>query len=69
MTVRSRDVEAAIAMPYLERPKIDNGKLSCLPPGLASSKRHALTPSVLVLASRETTLTKYILKNIIIYDT
>jgi hypothetical protein len=37
-----RDVETAIAMPCLERLKIENCKLSHLPPGLASSKRHAL---------------------------
>ncbi|CAD6342501.1 unnamed protein product [Miscanthus lutarioriparius] len=36
------DVETAIAMPCLEKLQIDNCKLSCLPPGLASSKRHAL---------------------------
>jgi hypothetical protein len=36
------DVETAIAMPCLETLKIKNCKLSCLPPGLASSKRHAL---------------------------
>ncbi|KAL6908017.1 hypothetical protein ACP4OV_002187 [Aristida adscensionis] len=29
-------------MPALERLVIDNCKLSCLPPGLANSKRHAL---------------------------
>ena len=37
-----RDVESAIAMPCLERLQIENCKLSCLPPGLASTKRHAL---------------------------
>ncbi|KAL6908010.1 hypothetical protein ACP4OV_002180 [Aristida adscensionis] len=31
-----------IAMPSLENLGIDNCKLSCLPPGLANSKRHAL---------------------------
>ncbi|XP_066342328.1 disease resistance protein L6-like [Miscanthus floridulus] len=36
------DVETAIAMPCLERLQIKNCKLSCLPPGLASSKRHNL---------------------------
>ena len=36
------DVETSIAMPCLERLKIDNCKLSCLPPGLASSMRHGL---------------------------
>ncbi|CAN6373778.1 unnamed protein product [Urochloa humidicola] len=33
---------ASIAMPCLERLIIDNCKLSCLPPGLASINRHAL---------------------------
>ncbi|XP_066342294.1 putative disease resistance RPP13-like protein 1 [Miscanthus floridulus] len=36
------DVETAIAMPCLGTVQIKNCKLSCLPPGLASSKRHAL---------------------------
>jgi len=36
------DVETAIAMPCLERLQIKNCKLSCLPPGLASTKRHTL---------------------------
>ncbi|KAF8700080.1 hypothetical protein HU200_034441 [Digitaria exilis] len=37
------DVTAgAMAMPALERLVIDNCKLSCLPPGLANSNRHAL---------------------------
>ncbi|XP_066340443.1 putative disease resistance RPP13-like protein 1 isoform X1 [Miscanthus floridulus] len=36
------DVETAIAMPCLERLGIENCKLSCLPPGLASTKRHTL---------------------------
>jgi len=36
------DVETAIAMPCLERLHIDNCKLSHLPPGLASTKRHTL---------------------------
>jgi hypothetical protein len=35
-------VETAIAMPCLERLKIKNCKLSRLPPGLASTKRHTL---------------------------
>ncbi|CAD6255583.1 unnamed protein product [Miscanthus lutarioriparius] len=37
-----RDVETAIAMPCLERLQIQNCKLSCLPPGLASTKRRTL---------------------------
>jgi hypothetical protein len=36
------DVETAIAMPCLETLRIINCKLSCLPPGLASSTRHTL---------------------------
>ncbi|XP_066338633.1 putative disease resistance RPP13-like protein 1 [Miscanthus floridulus] len=36
------DVETAIAMPCLERLQIKNCKLSCVPPGLASTKRHTL---------------------------
>ncbi|XP_066340552.1 putative disease resistance RPP13-like protein 1 [Miscanthus floridulus] len=36
------DVETTIAMPCLEDLRVDNCKLSHLPPGLASSKRHAL---------------------------
>ncbi|CAD6255484.1 unnamed protein product [Miscanthus lutarioriparius] len=36
------DVETAIAMPCLERLQITNCKLSCLPAGLASTKRHTL---------------------------
>ncbi|CAD6255577.1 unnamed protein product [Miscanthus lutarioriparius] len=36
------DVETAIAMPCLERLQIENCKLSCLPPGLASTKRRTL---------------------------
>jgi len=36
------DVETAIAMPCLEDLQIQNCKLSCLPPGLASTKRHTL---------------------------
>ncbi|CAD6255487.1 unnamed protein product [Miscanthus lutarioriparius] len=36
------EVKTAIAMPCLERLKIKNCKLSCLPPGLASSMRHGL---------------------------
>ncbi|CAD6255500.1 unnamed protein product [Miscanthus lutarioriparius] len=38
----NRGVETTIAMPCLERLKIENCKLSCLPPGLASTKRHTL---------------------------
>ncbi|CAD6255575.1 unnamed protein product [Miscanthus lutarioriparius] len=36
------EVKTAIAMPCLETLQINNCKLSCLPPGLASSKRHNL---------------------------
>ena len=36
------DVETAIAMPCLERLQIENCKLSRLPAGLASTKRHTL---------------------------
>ena len=35
-------MKTTIAMPCLEKLQIDNCKLSHLPPGLASSKRHAL---------------------------
>ena len=37
-----RDVETTIAMPYLEELRIDNCRLSSLPAGLASTKRHTL---------------------------
>jgi len=36
------EVKTAIAMPCLETLQIKNCKLSCLPPGLASTKRHTL---------------------------
>jgi hypothetical protein len=37
-----RDMETTIAMPCLEVLQIKKCKLSCLPPGFASSKRHTL---------------------------
>ena len=48
------DVETAIAMPCLETLQINNCKLSCLPPGLASSKRHNLRKLNLYELSNQT---------------